>query len=72
MPMTFGTTTPAVVGRGALVGRVTGGRVVEVVLVEVVVGAEFASRSSGEGVVAQAAKTHPPTRIPSPAATRLV
>ena len=72
MPMTFGTTTPGVVGRGALVGRVTAGGSVEVVVVEVVVGPEFASRSSGEGVVAQAASAHPPTRIPSPAATRMV
>ena len=72
MPMTFGTTTPGVVGRGTLVGdrdRREGG---EVVVVVVVVGPEFASRSSGEGVVPQAASTHPPTRIPSPAATRMV
>ena len=70
--MTFGTTTPAVVVGGAVVGTVIWGRVVDVV-VEVVVGPPLASRLSGvAGVVAQAPSTLPATRIPSPAEIRTV
>jgi uncharacterized protein DUF4118 len=71
-PMRFGTTTPGGVVGGVVAGTVIGGKVVALVVVEVVVG-ELASRLSGvAGVPAQAASTHPATRIPSPAAIRTV